>query len=140
MLHPISFRYFVASTVNATCDCLPTGTFNDELVISGPQSGTLNVTVGINQFYYPPNYGLECYPHDYALQPSCAVPIDGAPQSYPQIGLPLPSAQKPDWCASQWCYVDQFNCDLNPQPGSYLPGTYYSYEACGNADTYALSE
>jgi len=139
----VSLRCFVGSTGNASCDCLPTGTFDDEMENSGPQSGTLRVNVGGEQFYYPPNYGLgACYAHDYNLQPLCAVAIAGATQSYPQTGLPLPSAQQPDWCASQWCYVDQLNCkkDFHPKASYYLPGNYYSYETCGHADTFALSE
>ena len=72
-------------------------------------------------------YGTEsCAAHDTSLQPYCA---DAA-------GRPL--ADAPSWCANRWCWVDQNNCNQPTDQTTYFPGVElsYSYEACGDANTF----
>ena len=88
--------------------------------------GTIPVTLNKKTYNYPYNYGLgKCAAHDIDLPPTCVSERNGFTQ--------------PDWCANKWCYVDKDNCE-GAKPSSYLPGRYYSFEFCGDDDTFSLGE
>ena len=49
--------------------------------------------------------------------------------------------QKPDWCQRRWCYVDPENCQKPNSASSFFGQKsnntqYYSYETCGNLNSY----
>ena len=50
-----------------------------------------------------------------------------------------PFGNAPDFCASEWCYIDINNCNL-PVTGesSYFPDAdiIYSYQTCGHVNTW----
>ncbi len=87
------------------------------------------------QHCVPNNYGAgRCETWDATLAPSCAD-VDGRP---------LASAI-PDWCSRRWCYINYTECWRPHSQAAYTfptgayrgEGLHYSYETCGNLDTYA---
>eukprot|EP00662_Eupelagonemidae_sp_cell21_P034430 gene34430-10026_t len=42
----------------------------------------------------------------------------------------------PQWCAASFCYVDPAHCTRPHSVSEMLPGLHYSYETCGNLNTY----
>jgi hypothetical protein len=67
------------------------------------------------------DYGKSCSQWDAALQPDCADAAGNA--------LASPAS----WCAQNWCYIDNDNCDKAPTASSVFPGAtdvYYSTETC----------
>lgn len=87
----------------------------------------------------PPDYGASrCSTWDMLLSPEC-VNAQGE----------VPDSGQPDWCQSSWCYVDPANCARPFSTSSMswptvtgLPedGLAYSYETCGNVDSYSASK
>jgi hypothetical protein len=85
------------------------------------------------------DYGASrCHTWDQLLSPEC-VNAQGE----------VPDSGQPDWCQSSWCYVDPDSCDrpfstsTMSWPGvTGLPddGLAYSYETCGNVDSYSASK
>ena len=81
----------------------------------------------------PLDYGAaECRTWDNASWNSACLASDGS----------VRDSGQPEWCAAAWCYVNQTNCDrpMDPadvDPGSASAGLYYSYETCGNLNTYS---
>lgn len=77
-------------------------------------------------FDYPPGYGLNlCGEHDRNLAPNCD------------------KTEPEDLCFSNWCYVDENNCDTNfTFAGEYIWDDYpgeeypYSYATCGENNVY----
>ena len=102
-----------------------------------------------------PDYGSMCYPsaygstgckaHDMDTSPECGgIPghPDGCPDLMWQADINNPDCNS---CASTWCWVDPRDCRRPNAPSSYFPlATYgvdgprltYSYETCGNVDTW----
>ena len=81
-----------------------------------------------------PGYGGgSCQQWDIALENMC-IDSNGHP----------PAAGQPAWCESKWCYVNATTCErphrlsaLDWQSYPVPPtGLTYSYETCGNVDTY----
>jgi len=67
---------------------------------------------------YPSTYGLSsCDTHDANLAPFC-------------------ESNAESFCLSKFCYIDPDNCDVNYSPSSFFPGSYYSYNTCGDLDTW----
>jgi hypothetical protein len=89
-------------------------------IITGPPSGEDN-------YCYPPEYGsFACRTWDENLEPFCAN----------EFG---PLANRPGWCADQFCYVDPDNCVGSSYSRSgFFPHKelYYSYETCGSQTSY----
>lgn len=79
-------------------------------------------------FCYPATYGFDgCQAYDQNLPPSCNK------QGFPG---------NPDWCFKSFCYVDKDNCkDTDYFPSTYFDneGLHYSYETCGNENTFLQS-
>ena len=86
----------------------------------------------------PPNYGaLRCNAWDEGLAPSCGD--DGG----------VAVLEPEPWCAASFCYVDPASCDRPSDrsayawadPASHAPlgGLHYSYETCGNLNSYVES-
>ena len=86
----------------------------------------------------PPNYGaLRCNTWDEGLPPSCGD--DGG----------VAVLEPEPWCAASFCYVDPASCDRPSDrsaytwadPASHAPlgELHYSYETCGNLNSYAES-
>jgi len=78
---------------------------------------------------YPGDMGGTCQAWDEDVHPLCKNAGPG----------------RPDWCDKKWCFVDPCECDLPtpPKVTMVLPwatftgkSLYYSYETCGNADSY----
>ncbi|CAE8639582.1 unnamed protein product [Polarella glacialis] len=81
---------------------------------------------------YPAEAGGTCSAWDMDNHPACAV-----------------QENKPDWCSKKWCYVDPCTCNVfvPPRLSKFLPTTklrgiavYYSYETCGEKDTFSSDE
>eukprot|EP01052_Picozoa_sp_SAG31_P056895 SAG31_NODE_16545_length_705_cov_0.676568_1_plen_153_part_10 len=86
----------------AGCPCLadpPTAAFAmDDGMLSARPDGDAVVP-------YPASYGVgACAAHDIETPPYCAD----------ESGTPLPDAAS--WCASEWCWVDPNNCDVDADP------------------------
>lgn len=90
------------------------------------RNGEANQTVE-----YPAELGGACQTWDEDTHPMCRTP-----------------GKKPDWCAKRWCFVDPCQCNLPtpPKVTMYLPwatftgkSLYYSYETCGNSDTFTAA-
>lgn len=102
------------------------------------------------QMCYPSSYGSEgCKNYDMTITPECSG-IPGHPEKCPDQTF-QPNANNVDCnsCASTWCFVDPRNCHKPNSPSSYFPeATYgaggprlsYSYETCGNVDTWEYKE
>lgn len=87
--------------------------------VSGALNEELLVSVDGTDHAYGPGYGLHsCRAHDSNTAPYCDA------------------AGYPTWCSFSWCYVNASSCGLSASPSSYVPDLYYSYEACGNTDTF----
>ena len=88
-----------------------------------PQSlnsdGTIDMTLAGITHKYPGSYGVSsCSAHDAGLQPYCA-------------------ANPPQFCSQNWCYVNPANCNLTSAASTYFSGSYYSYQTCGEANTWS---
>ena len=81
----------------------------------------------------PLDYGSsECRAWDNASWNSACLAADGS----------VRDSGAAEWCAASWCYVDKRNCErpMDPadvEPGSASSGLFYSYETCGNLNTYS---
>lgn len=85
---------------------------------------------GVNDtVQYSAELGSSCEAWEYEKHPMCRG--DGP--------------NKPDWCEKRWCFVDPCECNLPtpPKVTMYLPwatftgkSLYYSYETCGNPDSF----
>lgn len=91
--------------------------------------GTTEVIAGGKTIAYPAEIGGSCDSWDMDTHPECK------------------GDKMPDWCRSNWCYVDPCSCDLPdgkvPKISAYLPNQtftgknlYYSYETCNAKDTW----
>ena len=68
---------------------------------SDDAGNTLTVTLEGTDYEYPVGYGIaNCAPHDANQAPYCA-------DTNAQV-----NADAPDWCQSNWCFVDRANCQL----------------------------
>mmetsp|Transcript_31611 Transcript_31611/g.72141 ORF Transcript_31611/g.72141 Transcript_31611/m.72141 type:complete len:491 (-) Transcript_31611:55-1527(-) len=71
----------------------------------------------------PIGYGLGCYPHD-------------------RVQSPFPDCQRAplaDFCLRSWCYLGaDITCELSTEVSwsTMYPGLRYSYETCGNFNSY----
>ena len=89
-----------------------------------------------------------CLSADYGSSACSSWDQQLSPECVNAQGL-VPDSGQPDWCASKWCYVDAHNC---ARPNSHstmawpdvtgLPadGLAFSYETCGNVDSYSASK
>ena len=102
---------------------------------------------------YPASYGARtCAAHDANLTTECVA--DGAGAS-----CQLLSGEEVDcsgstnaWCGARWCYVDPTACSLRNDQTGFFPHTaytdaqgvnrslHYSYETCGNLNSYDTSK
>jgi len=88
-------------------------------------------------------FGLSCRAHDAST--SACQPVVPAAGSLCDNVQPVPSSclprAIPDWCAHEWCYVDRAACSIDSHvsllPARHDSPRFYSYAACGYADTYA---
>ena len=86
-----------ASTGSPDCPCLTsaqrtavTGWSRDKFENA---DGTTKVTLAGIDYSYPADYGTNvCEAHDAGQDPYCS------------------KADPPDWCADQWCYIDEATC------------------------------
>jgi len=98
--------------------------------------GDTVVKINKTKVKYPADLGGSCAPWDDDLHPSCSSDEDDAPE----------------WCKSEWCYVDPRKCNLKvlpkmaPADTSYQPKAmyqelplYYSYSTCRSEDTWAAN-
>lgn len=89
-----------------------------------------------------------CLPADYGAGQCKRWDDDTDPRCVDASGSALPTA--PDWCAQFWCFVDASQCDRPNHPSTVqweednvLNRTNeltYSYETCGNVDSYDFKE
>jgi len=79
---------------------------------------------------YPANIGSKCEAWDQGRDPACK------------------GGDKPAYCSQKWCFVDACECNISevPKISAYFPnatfqGTtlFYSYETCGEEDTWTSS-
>ena len=67
--------------------------------------GTTKVTIAGIDYSYPADYGTNvCAAHDAGQDPYCS------------------KADPPEWCADQWCYIDEATCSYLVLSSSYFPG------------------
>ena len=114
-----------ASTGNPACPCL---TSAQRTAVTGwsdakfqNADGTIKVTVAGIDYSYPADYGTNvCAAHDAGRQPYCS------------------KADPPEWCADQWCYIDEATCSYPVLSSSYFPGAAlkYSYRTCGSQNSF----
>jgi len=102
-----------------------------------------NATLGFNhvgglqgiELCSPLQHGWgQCTPWDANVPGECVDPGGGEFES-----------GQPDWCSATWCYVNASTCERSHQPSDLVyhdddapSGLSYSYETCGNLDTYLL--
>eukprot|EP00929_Paragymnodinium_shiwhaense_P027102 TRINITY_DN15987_c0_g1_i5.p1 TRINITY_DN15987_c0_g1~~TRINITY_DN15987_c0_g1_i5.p1 ORF type:complete len:633 (-),score=127.58 TRINITY_DN15987_c0_g1_i5:265-2163(-) len=123
-----------ASNGNSKCPCLSNlGSSMDSYKDSG-NSACINPATDDGATYcYPVDFGgLGCKSYEDTLPPTCAVSSGGAAV-----------ANRPGWCADQWCFVDKDNCDSDyiddMLPSILFPnsGLHFSYATCGFSQTFA---
>ena len=133
----------VAASLNAggasTCPCLQTNQVYDNFVAAGyiTVDGVLKDFEGSLLPVYPADRngatygGGGCSKHDLTLSSGNDVG-----QCADEAGTPLEGA--PAWCSKMWCWVDPTRCDrLNTLSSKFQsPKVAYSYETCGDANTY----
>jgi hypothetical protein len=120
----------------ASCPCIAMPEPHP-FAIAGSDPAAVAVTIGGEQWSYPPGYGMNaCAPHDQLTAPSCAN-ADGSVL-----------ADAPSWCSSNWCFVDPATCTGvgdDVAPSSYFhvdgqdPTFYYSYATCSHDNTFTDS-
>jgi len=105
------------------CPCVPLNqTTLEGTDVYDQEAGCFYLQQPQGTYCYPLNYGLEgCQVYDKDLEPFCDK--EGFPGN-------------PDWCAKAFCYVDKNNCDLDNYPSTYFEGLTYSYQTCGNTNTF----
>jgi hypothetical protein len=104
----------------ANCPCL-TSWDRTEWYVDGSTT-EIEISLGGLSYTLPADYGiLNCTTHDVGTEPYCDV------------------ANPPDWCTSEWCYVDPSNCALPTALSSYFgdAGLRYSYRTCGSSNSWA---
>lgn len=93
---------------------------------------------GVTSSCLSADYGAStCQAWDQQLSPEC-VNAQGQ----------VPDSGQPDWCTSKWCYVDPSCARPNSQStmawadvtGLPTDGLAFSYETCGNVDSYSASK
>lgn len=114
---------FFAPCALAACPCVV-----PDLNAQRESDGTLMYQPsgsGGKAYPLPDSYGSgNCTAHDDGIAPYC----DGL--------------KPPSWCQRQWCYVDAKTCDTAYSKTVFFPASnaYYSYEACGDVNTFSLIE
>lgn len=81
---------------------------------------------------YPPTVGAECRAWEKDAHPECQKDGD-----------------VPSWCSAKWCFVDPCKCKTKVPPRTVMKANsymrfqgktaYFSYETCGNEDTWTSS-
>ena len=114
-----------AATGNLDCPCLTsvqrTGVTGWSDARFKNADGTTKVTLAGIDHSYPADYGTNvCETHDAGRQPYCS------------------KADPPEWCADQWCYVDEATCSYPVLSSAYFPGAdlKYSYRTCGAQNSF----
>ena len=103
--------------VGATDNDLPGASSTDPYLLVSAANG--------GPFKYPANYGTAgCQAYD------ATSPAQGCADA---SGNPLATA--PAWCADQWCYVSETNCETatGATASTFFPGAFYSVETCAAA-------
>jgi hypothetical protein len=105
-----------------------------------------NATLGFNHVGGPRTQGAElCLPLEYGR--SWCAPWDAnvLGECVDQDGGILEGG-RPDWCSAMWCYVNASSCQRAHHPSDFTfhdgdapTGLAYSYETCGNLDTYTAA-
>ncbi|CAJ1438706.1 unnamed protein product [Effrenium voratum] len=91
--------------------------------------GSMALNISGKDVLYPAESGGSCGAWDLTNHPQCS------------------GKSQPEWCKRKWCFVDPCSCSLAqpPKVTTYLDGTmrgktiYYSYETCGNEDTFTAT-
>jgi len=92
--------------------------------------------VNSHEYCYPREYGARvCFEWDAALPEDCAKPKNETDDICE--GRYSARWDAPPWCAARWCYVAP-DCALPKADSVFFPGRFYSYETCGNANTFEL--
>jgi len=126
LLAPAAVPRVLASTGNAVCPCI-SPTLADW---TDGATGMLKATVGAKEYLYDAAYGkASCLAHDSDKPPVCATSAGAV------------NANRPDWCAKSWCYVDPNNCaaTISKAQSLFLAGStniYYSYQTCGASNSF----
>jgi hypothetical protein len=143
---------------DAACPCVDP--FSDDYNVTN-LGNLLNGTLGVPASYDPgsggpaecawlrdASYGQMCYPASYGSQGCKAhdmvdtLECSGCPSLSWTADADTEDCNS---CASTWCFVDPRTCRRPNSPSSYFPqATYgtggprlsYSYETCGNVDTW----
>lgn len=107
-----------ANTGREGCQCLIQ-------ILSAPQIAVIYD----KKYEYEASYGWQgCKSYD----------VNRAPLCEPHSKLELNVDQPPDFCTSEWCYVNKSACTT----AAYMPsaffddGVFYSYETCNSTDTF----
>jgi len=111
-------------TVYGQEDCRCIGT-------AGRGAGNSFMHISANKMAkYPANVGSTCQAWEDDTHPDC-----------------LKAGEKPPWCSAKWCFVDPCKCKTKTPPMAVMPSNqymrfqgktaYWSYDACGSANTWA---
>mmetsp|Transcript_97725 Transcript_97725/g.309894 ORF Transcript_97725/g.309894 Transcript_97725/m.309894 type:complete len:467 (-) Transcript_97725:323-1723(-) len=128
-------RLVSLASVNGPLDPMPASGDPDCpcIGITGRDGEVIFNTSGLN-VTYPIDAGSSCQRWDMDRHMDCRN------ANYPMVD--------PAWCVAKWCFVDPCNCkprdpSVLPHPSAYIPNAlyqqkrvYYSYEACGEQDTW----
>ena len=134
-------------TASPACECIDPWSTRSAAAQQLPITGTLgarrqDVLTAPPHSVFPATYGAQgCAAQDSQLDQVCVTCVNGHSCKVPPSG-------QPDWCASQWCYVNASTCerpfsysDVNFDPEVEAPDDLaYSYETCGNLDSYAAQK
>eukprot|EP00931_Biecheleriopsis_adriatica_P015180 TRINITY_DN11754_c0_g1_i2.p1 TRINITY_DN11754_c0_g1~~TRINITY_DN11754_c0_g1_i2.p1 ORF type:complete len:192 (-),score=16.59 TRINITY_DN11754_c0_g1_i2:21-596(-) len=92
----------------------------------------VNITIAGKTWEYQADYGLQCGVHKEPGNPDCWDL---------ETGMERTGSDRKEWCDRSWCYIDPCDCNAwDSVESHYFPEqTYYSYAACGSADTYSLT-
>ena len=108
-----------ANTGREGCQCLIQ-------ILSAPQIAVIYD----KKYEYEASYGWQgCKSYDASRPPFCE------PHS---MSSPVMGSQPPDFCTSEWCYVNESACTT----AAYMPsaffddGVFYSYETCNSTDEF----
>jgi len=107
-----------ANTGREGCQCLIQ-------ILSAPQIAVIYD----KKYEYEASYGWQgCKPYD----------VDRPPFCEPHSKVELNDDQPPDFCTSEWCYVNKSACTTAAyKPSAFFDdGVFYSYETCNSTDTF----
>jgi len=122
---------------SAGCKCQPTAnsknnleyvTVNEtkylKMIVEKSSESNYTSCTQLSDYLYAEDYGVgSCEAWDEGIEPNCN------------------GDSPPDYCSSKWCYVNETECraaNVSFAASVFTCGRFYSYETCGEEDTFSL--